>query len=76
MQTGLSGGVIDKQNSEPLPDLDDPREYLRVVIEFGQGCNCHYLSNCTEAEYLFGLQLMHVGQTLWDAREGICYHVI
>lgn len=76
MQTSFSGGVIDKQNCESLPDLDDPREHLRVIIEFGQGCNCHDLSNGTEAEHFLGLQLVHVGQTLWDAREGICYHVI
>lgn len=76
MQAGLGGSVIDEQYSESLPDLDDPREDQRVVIEFGEGCNRHDLGDSTEAEHFLGLQLVHVVQTLRDAQEGIGYHMV
>ena len=72
----LSGGVIDEQHCESLPYLDNSSEHRCGVVEFGEGRNCHHLSDSAESEHLPGLQLLHVVQTLRDALESVCHHVV
>ena len=76
MQAFLRASIINQENSEAFPYLNDSSEHFLVVIKLSKCSYSHNLCDCTETEDFRSLQLLHILQTVGNTFQGIGYHVV